>query len=364
MENLKNNPQFSGLTESEVKSRIARDGYNELQGGKSKSFWAIMFGVVKEPMFLLLVACGTIYMLLGDITEGFMLLGFVFVVMGIEFYQERKSEKALDALKDLASPRALVIRNNAEIRIAGREVVCDDQPFVYSGSMVVQGNGLAKVTRTGMNTQIGKIGKSISEVEESPSRLKKEIGLLVKRLTIAGAILFVLVIALYTLTRGDLLQGFLAGITLAMAMLPEEFPVVLTIFMAVGAWRISKKRVLTRQPNAIETLGSATVLCTDKTGTLTENKMKVTKLYNKENFWITKGAGDFPEEYHDIIEYGILSSQINPFDPMERAINTIGDSFLKGTEHLHADWEMVKEYSLSKELLAMSRVFRSKSSNR
>ena len=417
MENIKDNPQFSGLTENEVKTRVARDGYNELQGNKSKNFWAIMFGVIKEPMFLLLVACGTLYMTLGNIEEGFMLLGFVFVVMGIEFYQERKSEKALDALKDLASPRALVIRNNTEIRIPGREVVCDDiivlqegdripadatvltsvnllvdeslltgesvpvrkhdwagesddiqpggddQPFVYSGSMVVQGNGLAKVTHIGMNTQIGKIGKSISEAEESPSRLKKEISLLVKRLTIIGGILFVVVIALYTLTRGNLLQGFLAGITLAMAMLPEEFPVVLTIFMAVGAWRISKKRVLTRRPNAIETLGSATVLCTDKTGTLTENKMKVTKLYNKEDYWTTKNANDFPEEYHNIIEYGILSSQINPFDPMEKAINNIGESFLKGTEHLHADWEMVKEYSLSKELLAMSRVFRSKSSN-
>ena len=418
MEYIQNNPQFSGLTDSEVKSRIAKDGYNELQGSKSRSFWTIIFGVVKEPMFMLLVGCATLYMFLGDIAEGFMLLGFVFVVMGIEFYQERKSEKALDALKDLASPRALVIRDNTEIRIAGREVVCDDiivlqegdripadatvlksvnllvdeslltgesvpvrkhdwtgesdniqpggddRPFVYSGSMVVQGNGLAKVTHTGMNTQIGKIGKSIAEVEESPSRLKKEIGSLVKRLTIIGGILFVLVIALYTLTRGDLLQGFLAGITLAMAMLPEEFPVVLTIFMAVGAWRISKKRVLTRRPNAIETLGSATVLCTDKTGTLTENKMKVSKLYNKENYWTTKGANDFPEEFHCIIEYGILSSQINPFDPMEKAINNIGESFLKGTEHLHADWEMVKEYSLSKELLAMSRVFRSKSSNR
>ena len=421
MDNTKDSPQFSGLnglTDNEVKTRVARDGYNELQGSRSRSFWAIIFGVVKEPMFLLLVACGALYMILGDIQEGFMLLGFVFVVMGIEFNQERKSEKALDALKDLASPRALVIRNNTEIRIPGREVVCDDiivlqegdripadatvlrsvnllvdeslligesvpvrkhdwegesddiqpggddQPFVYSGSMVVQGNGLAKVIHTGMNTQIGKIGKSISEVEESPSRLKKEIGSLVKNLTIAGAILFVLVIALYTLTRGDLLKGFLAGITLAMAMLPEEFPVVLTIFMAVGAWRISKKRVLTRQSNAIETLGSATVLCTDKTGTLTENKMRVTKLYNKENYWTTKGAGDFPEEYHDVIEYGILSSQINPFDPMEKAINNIGESFLKGTEHLHSDWEMVKEYSLSKELLAMSRVFRSRSSNK
>lgn len=406
------NPVHTGLTSEEVKKRIERDGYNELPGSRSRSFFTIIAGVIKEPMFLLLVACGTLYMFLGDIEEGFMLLGFVFVVMGIEFYQERKSEKALDALKDLASPRAIVIRDSAEIRIAGREVVQDDLivlqegdripadatvlesvnllvdeslltgepvpvrkhdwageagdvqpggddlPFVYSGSMVVQGHGIARVTGTGVNTQIGKIGKAISDVEETPTKLKKEIGTLVKRLTIIGAVLCLLVVVIYTLTRGNLLNGFLAGITLAMAVLPEEFPVVLTIFMAIGAWRVSKKNVLTRNPSAIETLGSATVLCTDKTGTLTENKMTVTKIYNKDNFWIAKNSNDFPEQYHDIIEYGILSSQLNPFDPMEKAINWIGESYLKGTEHIHNDWEMVKEYSLSKELLAMSRVFR------
>lgn len=418
MKTTPTDPQLSGLTSAEVKERIARDGYNELPGSKSRSFWTIIVGVLKEPMFILLVACGTLYMFLGDMEEGIMLMGFVFVVMGIELYQERKSEKALDALKDLASPRAIVIRDGEEVRLAGREVVQDDiivlqegdripadatvlksvnllvdeslltgesvpvrkhdwageaqdmqpggddLPFVYSGSMVVQGNGMARVTATGVHTQIGKIGKAISEVEETPTKLKKEIGSLVKRLTITGAVLFVLVVGIYTLTRGDLLNGFLAGITLAMAMLPEEFPVVLTIFMAIGAWRISKKNVLTRVPSAIETLGSATVLCTDKTGTLTENKMKVTKIYNKENFWVAKDDNDFPEQYHDIIEYGILSSQVNPFDPMEKAIYGIGEAYLQGTEHIHNDWDMVKEYSLSKELLAMSRVFRHTSTDK
>jgi len=180
---------------------------------------------------------------------------------------------------------------------------------------------------------------------------------LVKTLAIVGIILCILVIVVYTLTRGDLLKGFLAGITLAMAMLPEEFPVVLTVFLALGAWRMSKKRVLTRKPAAIETLGSATVLCTDKTGTLTQNKMTVTRLFNGTEFSNMAQVKDIPESFHEIIEYGILSSQVNPYDPMERAILNAGQQYLAGSEHIHYDWVMEKEYPLSKNLLAMSRVF-------
>ena len=331
--------------------------------------------------------------------------------MGIEFYQEKKTEKALDALKDLASPRALVIRDGETIRISGKEVVKgdivvlqegdrvpadalviknnnlladeslltgesvpvrkkewsegdniptpggEDIPVVYSGSMIVQGNGLVRVYATALDTEIGKIGKALDSVREEPTQLKREMGTLVKRLAFIGILLCILVIAIYTITRGDLLKGFLAGITLAMAMLPEEFPVVLTIFLALGAWRMSKKSVLTRKPAAIETLGSATVLCTDKTGTLTQNKMTVTRLFNGTDFSGIKTGEAFPEPFHEIIEYGILSSQVNPFDPMEKAIINIGDRFLKNSEHIHADWVMEKEYPLSKDLLAMSRVF-------
>jgi Ca2+-transporting ATPase len=208
-----------------------------------------------------------------------------------------------------------------------------------------------------MNTEIGKIGKALESVKEEPTQLKKEMGTLVKRLAIIGILLCVLVITIYTITRGDLLKGFLAGITLAMAMLPEEFPVVLTIFLALGAWRMSKKSVLTRKPSAIETLGSATVLCTDKTGTLTQNKMTVTQLFNGTDFTKVVSGGIFPEPFHEIIEYGILSSQANPFDPMEKAIINTGDQYLKNSEHIHTDWVMEKEYPLSKDLLAMSRVF-------
>jgi Ca2+-transporting ATPase len=403
--------KYQGLNNKQVLEKQKLEGLNELPSSKPKNFLALAWGVVREPMFLLLVACGALYLILGDIQEGLMLLGFVFVIMGIEFYQEKKTEKALDALKDLASPRALVIREGVEKRIAGREVVTDDLvilqegdrvpadatvlysvnlmtdeslltgepvpvrksewngtdkntqpggddlPFVYSGSMVVQGNGIVKVTAIGQNTEIGKIGKALASIEEEPTKLKTEMGSLVKKLAIIGISLCVMVILVYTLTRGDLLKGFLAGITLAMAMLPEEFPVVLTVFMALGAWRMSKKNVLTRKPAAVETLGSATVLCTDKTGTLTQNKMTVTQLYNGNKFHTISKTSGFPDDFHEIIEYGILSSQINPFDPMERAITNMGEAYLQNTEHIHTDWQMVKEYSLSKELLAMSRVF-------
>jgi Ca2+-transporting ATPase len=401
----------TGISQKEAADKLENEGYNELPSSKPKSVLSIAIGVVKEPMFLLLVACGTLYLILGDIQEGLMLLSFVFVVMGIEFYQEKKTEKALDALKDLASPRALVIRDGETIRIPGKEVVTgdivilqegdrvpadaivlesnnlladeslltgesvpvrkrewtegdnsflpggDDIPVVYSGSMIVQGNGLVKVTATAINTEIGKIGKALDSVKEEPTQLKREMGTLVKRLAIIGFFLCILVIAIYTITRGDLLKGFLAGITLAMAMLPEEFPVVLTIFLALGAWRMSKKSVLTRKPAAIETLGSATVLCTDKTGTLTQNKMTVTRLFNGTDFLNVVSGDTFPETFHEIIEFGILSSQVNPFDPMEKAIINIGDKFLQNSEHIHSDWIMEKEYPLSKDLLAMSRVF-------
>jgi Ca2+-transporting ATPase len=407
--------KLTGLTTAQAAEKLASEGLNMLPSSKPKNFFSIALGVIKEPMFILLVACGSLYLVLGDLNEGIMLLCFVFVIMGIEFFQQKKTEKALDALKDMASPRALVIRDGVETRIAGVEVVTedliilqegdrvpadatviqsvnlladeslltgesvsvrkcdwdekleitqpggDDLPFVYSGSMIVQGNGIARVTSIGINTEIGKIGKALGDVKEEPTRLKKEMGSLVLKLSIIAGVLCVMVVIGFTLTRGNLINGFLAGITLAMAMLPEEFPVILTIFMAMGAWHMSRKKVLTRNPTAIETLGSATVLCTDKTGTLTENVMKVAQLYNGKDFFEIEGGKLLHDDFHEIMEFGILSSQINPYDAMEKAITEMGKMHLKGTEHIHKTWEMVKEYPLSKELLAMSRVFSEKS---
>jgi P-type Ca2+ transporter type 2C len=405
---------ITGLSEDEAAKRLNEEGPNELPSSKKRSLFAIVYEVTREPMFLLLVAGGTLYLFLGDLEEALMLLGFVFVVIGITLYQERKTERALEALRDLSSPRARVIREGKQKRIAGREVVrgdililnegdrvpadavilsCvnlsvneslltgesvpvrkmattgnpdlsrpggDDLPFVYSSTLVVQGQGIAQVQATGLHTEIGKIGKALQMVEPEGTLLQKETGRLVRNLAIVGLSLCVLVVIIFGLTRGNWLNGLLAGITLAMATLPEEFPVVLTIFLALGAWRISQRQVLTRRVPAIETLGSATVLCVDKTGTLTLNRMSVKKLFNGREFWdVGHSPKVMPENFHGLMEFSILASQIDPFDPMEKAIRELGEQYLAQTEHLHQSWALVHEYPLSKELLALSRVWKS-----
>lgn len=406
---------LSGLSNAEAGRRLSRDGYNEIPSASRRGGLEMALDVMREPMLLLLVACGTIYMLLGDLQEALMLLGFVFMVTGITLYQERKTERALEALRDLSSPRALVIRDGQQMRIPGREVVRGDillltegarvpadavlvsslnmsvdeslltgesvpvrksagedwldmrppggdgLPFVFSGSLVVQGQGIARVKATGEDTEMGKIGQALKALEPEDTPLKKETRRMVRNLTVLGLLLCLAVVVIFGLDRGDWLNGFLAGITLAMAILPEEFPVVLTIFLALGAWRISRNRVLTRRVPAVESLGAATVLCTDKTGTITFNRMELRRIYAGKRFYDLSPSGEstFPEEIHETVEYGILAGQRDPFNPMEKALKKVGQVWLKKTEHLHDDWELVREYPLSEELLAMSRVWRS-----
>lgn len=402
MEEKINLELLKGLTSYEVKERFKRDGYNELPSQKQQSALAIFLNVVREPMLLLLLGSGLIYFFLGETRDAMMLMTFVLVVVGITFYQERKTERAVEALKNLSSPRALVIRNGERKRIAGREVVVDDlvvlregdripadaviieasnllvdeslltgesipvwksndgTPFVFSGTMVVQGHGIAKVLSTGIKTEMGKIGKSLLVIEEEDSLLKKETGLIVRNFAIAGLILCLIVIIVYGMTRGDWLQGFLAGLTLSMAMLPEEFSVVLLIFLTLGAWRISKRQVLTRRTASIETLGAATVLCVDKTGTLTLNKLTLKGFMVDKQYQETSAKSkNISEKYHQLFEYGILASQRDPFDPLEKEIKNKGVEYLKDSEHIHENWHLVKEYPLSKELLALSHVFQS-----
>ncbi|OGS12464.1 MAG: ATPase [Elusimicrobia bacterium RIFOXYA2_FULL_58_8] len=403
---------IQGLSANDAARRLADEGYNELPAQKKQTILDIMFHVLKEPMLLLLLASGLIYLVLGDVKDAMMLMTFVVVVIGITFYQERKTENALDALRCLASPRALVVRGGVQVRVPGREVVRedviylqegdrvpadavvlaavnfsadeslltgesiavrkaawdgktetarpggDDLPFVYSGTLVVQGRALLKATATGVRTEMGKIGKALETITLEETPLNRETGKIVKNFAIAGALMCVVVIVVFGLTRGSWLNGFLAGLTLSMAMLPEEFPVVLVIFLTIGAWRISKKNVLTRRMQAIETMGSTTVLCTDKTGTLTLNTMRLCEIWGDGKFHkLDEKTPSIPEALHDLTEYSILASQEDPFDPIEKELKRVGVACLAGTEHLHGNWKVVREYPLSKELLSLSHVW-------
>jgi Ca2+-transporting ATPase len=232
---------------------------------------------------------------------------------------------------------------------------------VYSGTLVVGGQGVARVVGVGERTELGRIGRALASVVEEATSIQRETRYLVRNLAVLGGLMCVAVVVIYGLTRGDWMHGLLAGLTLAMAALPEEFPVVLTIFLALGAWRLSRHRVLTRRVAAIETLGAATVLCVDKTGTLTLNEMEVRALsVAGERLRVESEGADLPEEFHEVVEFAILASHRDPFDPMEKAFKRLGTRFLAQTEHLHEDWTLVREYPLSPDLLAMSRVWRSR----
>jgi Ca2+-transporting ATPase len=407
---------ITGLSEEEVSEILKNEGYNELPSQKKQSLFSILLDVLKEPMLLLLLGAGLIYLFLGEVKDALILLMFVFVVVGITFNQERKTERALEALKNLSSPRALVIRDGEQKRIPGREVVkgdililregdrvpadgvvllctnllvdeslltgeslavrkCesssltqslqpgqpggDDLPFVYSGTLVIQGQGIARISSTGIHTEMGKIGKALGTIAEEDSLLKKETALIVKNFAIFGGILCILVVVVYGLTRGDWLHGLLAGLSLSMALLPEEFSVVLLVFLSMGAWRLSRRNVLVRRMPAIETLGSSTVLCVDKTGTLTLNKMILSSLYAENEYCEIDNKKCLLNKFHELLEFGYLASQQDPFDPLEKEIKINTEKFLPEHEDIHREWKLVREYPLSKNLLSLSNVWES-----
>jgi Ca2+-transporting ATPase len=394
----------AGLTSREAADRLKHDGPNELGPGDRRNIGRILLDILLEPMFLLLIAAGSIYLLTGDIHEAMLLLAFVFIIIITITAQEYKTERVLETLRDLSSPRALVIRDSQIRRIAGREVVSGDilimsegdrvpadavilschdlsadesmltgesmpvrkqlegtaESRVFAGTMIVQGNALARVVGTGVNTELGRIDISLRQLPMESSPLQKETAGLVRRLAIIGVGLALVMALLYIQLRGGWLNGLLAGITLAMSLLPQEFLVILTIFMALGARRISEQRVLTRRLAAIETLGETTVLCVDKTGTLTQNRMSVAALVVEGKcFYPPAGSGaTMPETFHELLEYGILASEIDPYDPMEQAFHRLGREYLANTEHLHDDWVLVHEYELTPQMLAMSHLWR------
>jgi Ca2+-transporting ATPase len=397
----------TGLSDTEAAARFRAEGANELPQRGRRNVARIFLDVLREPMFALLLGAAVGYLALGELLDAVVLVGFAATSISIALIQETRTERVLENLRDLSSPRALVIRDGRERRIPGREVVRgdivvvgegdrvpadatvvtaqdlqadesplagesvpvrkladtsaeksthpggDDLPFVYAGSLIVRGHGLACVTATGARSQIGKIGLAITRIETEPPRLRTQTRQLVARFAAVSIAVSVVATVLYGLWRGSWLEAVLSGIALSMSMLPEEFPLVLTVFMVMGAWRISRARVLTRRFAAIETLGAATVLCTDKTGTLTENRMAIAELRVGPDRWLKSDAGALTERFRPLLEFGVLASAPSPFDPMDKAFHALGEERLGPGEGRLLKWE----YGLRPDLLAVTQVW-------
>jgi Ca2+-transporting ATPase len=389
-----------GLDQAIAAQRLLEEGPNELGVSQRRTLRNIAWEVVREPMFLLLLGAGTIYLTMGDTREALILLGFVVIIMTLTALQERRTDNALDALRDLSSPRALVVRGGVTSRIPGREVVREDllilsegdriaadglllqahelaidesmltgesEPVAkqasgdraFAGTLVVQGQGLMRVEAIGHSTELGRIGQSLQDIALQASPLRDEVARLTRRLVIVGLSLCLGLVLLFWALRGGWLEAMLAGITLAMGILPQEFPVIMIVFLALAARRLAAQQVLTRRLNAVETLGQTTVLCVDKTGTLTQNRMTVAALsaHGRQLDVRALSQGGLPEYFHELLEYAVLASEIDPHDPMEKALHRLAGEHLADTGHLHPQWTLAREYELSPELLAMSHLW-------
>ena len=402
-------PLPRGLDANFARKRLDEEGPNELGLSQRRTLLDILIEVLREPMFLLLLGAGAIYFAMGDSREALILLTFVFMIMGMTAFQERRTDNALAALRDMSSPRALVIRGGESLRIAGTDVVREDVLIlaegdripadgllidahelatnesmltgesesvtkksgdkVYAGTLVIAGQGVVQVTATAHHTEMGRIGKSLESIAITPSPLREELARLTRRLATFGIALSCGLVLLFWLLRGGWLDALLAGIALAMSLLPQEFAVIMIIFMAMAARRLAAQKVLTRRLNSIETLGETSVLCVDKTGTLTENRMRVAALC-ADNRVIDVSrplsgslsgslSAPLPNTHLELLEYAVLASEITPHDPMEQAFHLMANERLSDTNRLHPDWQLAREYELSPQLLAMTHLWQS-----
>ena len=390
----------NGLTSSEVKKQQKIHGLNEMPIGDRHTFLHSLFNVLTEPMFGLLLVAGAIYLIIGSFEDALILLGFIAISIAITLYQQRKSEKAIDALKDLSSPRALVIRDGIKQRIASKEVALGDllaleegsripadalliechdflvdesmltgesepvdksnNELIYSGCLVIRGTGMAIVQAIGLKTELGKIGTSLGEIEGLESPLQQDIAVLIKRFAVYGLALSFIVFLIYGIAYQNWLQGALSGISLTMALLPEEFTVILTVFMALGVWRISRQQVLTRHAPVIETLGSINTLCVDKTGTLTLNKMSLQGLATKSEILnLANNSKNLSSDQFELLTYAVLASEIEPFDPMEKAFHEGLSLYRKNHADNYQNFHLAHEYSLDPEFPAMAHLWSS-----
>ncbi len=403
----------TGLTASIAELRLKQEGYNELPKPDQRGFLRILVEVLRQPMFALLIGGGVVYLLLGDRTEAILLLLFAGLSVTITIVQESRSERVLEALRNLASPRAQVIRDGKKILISGREVVRedlivvsegdrvaadatlisahdllldeslltgeavsvrklaevnkedqtavpkpggDDLPYIFAGTLVVRGIGQALVHATGIRSEMGKIGRALSSIETEQPHLQRQIHSFVRIFAIIGALIGTLTVLLFGLLRGTWLDAMLGGIAIGMSLLPEEFPLVIAVFMAMGAWRISQARVLTRRASAIEALGATTVLCTDKTGTLTENRMTVVSLLGDDGRWDQHNKAVLSDKSKEILETALFASPFEPSDPMDMAVHALSEKVIGSTKESFKGAKLIHAYGLRPDLFVVANI--------
>lgn len=394
-----------GLTDSEVIASRNQFGNNEQIQKQQYKWWIALFDLFKEPMLLLLIAVAIIYFILGENSEACFMLAAIVAVSGISFYQDNRSRKALEALEKLNEPLSTVLRNGVAIKIPTREIVINDlviaeegntinadgeivhsndfsvnestltgEPYavfksektdkktVFSGTLVASGLAVYKTNQIGPETKIGKLGNSILSIKEQATPLQVQIEKFVKGMAIIGIVIFLLVWGVYFWKTRDILNSLLKGLTLAMSILPEEIPVAFTTFMALGSWRLMKEGVIVKKIRTVETLGSATVICTDKTGTITKNKMSLQSVYVFDTNQLFEKENWNDPHAKKVIEIAMWASEPVPFDPMEKTLHHEYQSTT--TTDTRKDYSMVHEYPLDGKPPMMTHVFQNQEDKR
>lgn len=399
-----------GLTTAEAQARLRRFGPNASTDAEDHSIRHVLAGIAAEPMFLLLLAAAGVYLVIGNLGEGLLLAFFAVVSVGLVMLQQYRGERALQALSALAVRHVRVLRDGAISRVESVAVVPgdvmllaegeriaadavlreanalqvdeslltgeslpvskradipaqpsptpggDDSPHVFAGTLVVGGHGVAEITQTGAGTQMGRIGAALASIDTQSTPLQLQLGRLVRQFGLVALALSALLVLWHGVVRQDWLQGLLSALAFAMAMLPEEIPMVLTIFIGLAAWRMARLQVLARRPAVIEALGAITVLCVDKTGTLTENRQQLRRLVTSDCDVDLATGPSLSGSVRTLLEYGVLASRRGSVDPLDMALLARGDAALTAVE-LHHGWSLRQEYALTPGLPAMSQAW-------
>ena len=393
-----NNFNIKGLTNEQVLDAREKYGYNRLDYKKENGFFDAIKSLAKEPMIILLLVASSIYFISGNTGDGIFMVSAVVLVSAISLYQDSRSRNALEKLKNFTQPECKVIRNGKveEIKIEdlvvgdslmieeGTSIAADgiivhsndfsvnesiltgeslsvykdqtkEDNLIYRGTTVASGLAIANITAIGSETKLGKIGKSLENIKEEKTPLELQINNFVKKMVIAGAIVFSIVWAINYFRSYNALDSLLKALTLAMSILPEEIPVAFTTFMALGAWRLMKMGIVVKQMKTVETLGSATVICTDKTGTITENKMSLAKLFVLASGKISTPENIVNDDEKELIRLAMWASEPIPFDPMEVALHNAYAKIILADER--PQYKMIHEYPLGGKPPMMTHLF-------